>query len=86
MKAIGIDVSAQTSKDVKQFVGEEFDYVITVCDRAKQQCPIFPGVTPIHWSFDDPADASAEKQAAVFTRVRDEISHRLRLFALSNRD
>lgn len=43
MKEIGIDVSRQASKDLKQFLNQKFDYVITVCDRAKQQCPIFPG-------------------------------------------
>src|SRR5881296_3606523 len=52
MKEIGIDVSRQTSKDVKQFLSEKFDYVITVCDRAKQHCPVFPGAEPIHWGFD----------------------------------
>ena len=48
MKEIGIDVSRQTSKDVKQFLQEKFDYVITVCDRAKQHCPVFPSAEPIH--------------------------------------
>ena len=86
MKEIGIDVSAQTSKDVQQFLGQKFDYVITVCDRAKQQCPIFPGAEPIHWGFDDPAEASQERQGEMFHRVREEITQRLRLFLLSNRD
>jgi len=85
MKELGIDISHQTSKDVKTFVGQKFDYVITVCDRAKQQCPAFPGVAPIHWGFDDPAEAAPEKQALVFRMVRDEIMQRLRLFLLSNK-
>jgi len=84
MKEIGIDVSRQTSKDVKQFLQEKFDYVITVCDRARQQCPVFPGAEPIHWGFDDPAEAPAEKQLEAFRRVRNEIQQRLRLFLLSN--
>jgi arsenate reductase len=85
MKEIGIDVSRHTSKDVQQFLGEKFDYVITVCDRAKQQCPIFPGAEPIHWGFDDPADAAATREVETFRRVRDEIMQRLRLFLLANR-
>ena len=84
MKEIGVDVSRQTSKDVKQFLSEKFDYVITVCDRAKQHCPVFPGAEPIHWGFDDPAEAPAEKQLEAFRRVRNEIQQRLRLFLLSN--
>jgi len=81
MKEIGIDVSGQTSKDVKQFLQEKFDYVITVCDRAKQHCPVFPSAEPIHWGFDDPADAPMETQLEAFRRVRKEIQQRLRLFS-----
>ena len=84
MKEIGVDVSRQTSKDVKQFLSEKFDYVITVCDRAKQHCPVFPSAEPIHWGFDDPAEAPVEKQLEAFRRVRNEIQQRLRLFLLSN--
>jgi arsenate reductase len=86
MKEIGIDVTRQSSKDVNQFLEQKFDYVITVCDRAKQQCPIFPGAEPIHWGFDDPAEADAAKQLEAFRRVRDEINQRLRLFLLANRN
>jgi arsenate reductase len=85
MNELGIDIRHHTSKDVKLFLGQTFDYVITVCDRAKQQCPVFPGAAPIHWGFDDPADAPAAQQTLVFRRVRDEIMHRLRLFLLSNK-
>ena len=81
MKEIGIDESRQISKDVKQFLQEKFDYVITVCDRAKQHCPVFPSAEPIHWGFDDPADAPMEKQLEAFRRVRNEIQQRLRLFS-----
>ena len=82
MKEIGIDVTPQTSKDVKQYLAQKFDYVITVCDRAKQQCPIFPGAEPIHWGFDDPAEATEANQLEAFRRVRDEIRWRLGLFLL----
>ena len=78
LKEIGIDASGQTSKDLEPFIGRDFDYVITVCDRAKEQCPVFPGAKPIHWSFDDPADVPPERQLATFRRVRDEIEERLR--------
>lgn len=67
-----------------EFAGQEFDFVITVCDNAKESCPAFPGrAERIHWSFDDPAAAEGheEERLAVFRRVRDEISARLRDFA-----
>jgi arsenate reductase (thioredoxin) len=80
MKEIGIDVTGQRSRDVREFSGEQFDFVITVCDRAKQQCPIFPGAGPIHWSFEDPADAPPEKLPQAFARVRDEIFQKMRLW------
>ncbi|HET9131613.1 MAG TPA: arsenate reductase ArsC [Terriglobia bacterium] len=85
MNAIGIDVSGQRSKDVRDFEGQKFDYVITVCDRAKQNCPIFPGSEPIHWGFEDPADAPPEKQGRTFMIVRDEIKRRLNLFLASRK-
>jgi arsenate reductase len=68
---------------VNEFAGARFDYVVTVCDRAKETCPIFPGArTVLHWSFDDPAQAtgSADERRAVFTRVRDEIAGQIRRF------
>ncbi len=83
MREIGIDISNHRSKSVDEFTEQEFDYVITVCDNAKERCPLFPGKTErIHWSFDDPAAAEGDEEAvlAVFRRVRDEIRHRLRLF------
>lgn len=84
MRELGIDISQHRSKSVDEFSGQQFDYVITVCDNANEQCPIFPGQTKrIHWSFDDPAAAEGDQAArlAVFRRVRDEIDERLRLFA-----
>jgi arsenate reductase (thioredoxin) len=83
MREIGIDISGHRSKSVDEFLGQEFDYVITVCDRANSNCPIFPGRTErIHWSFDDPAAAEGDvgERLAVFRRVRDEIEGRLRSF------
>jgi len=87
MAEVRIDISGQASKHVDAFAGQSFDFVITVCDRAKEQCPVWPGAPQrIHWSFEDPADASGseEQRFAVFRRVRDEIRHRLRLFLISN--
>lgn len=84
MRQIGIDISGHRSKSVDEFAGQEFDYVITVCDNANRNCPIFPGNTKrIHWSIDDPASAKGDENSklAVFRRVRDELRHRLRLFA-----
>ena len=78
MSEIGIDISGHRSKSVDEFLGQEFDYVITVCDNANENCPVFPGKTKrIHWSFDDPAESEDVK---VFRRVRDEIRERLREF------
>jgi arsenate reductase len=85
MNEVGIDISKQTSKNVSTYLHDKFDYVITVCDRAKQQCPVFPGAEPIHWGFDDPAEAVPDRQLETFRRVRDEIRHRLGLFLLANR-
>jgi arsenate reductase len=84
MREAGIDISGHHSKSVDEFTSQAFDYVITVCDNAKEQCPVFPGGTKrIHWSFDDPAAAEGDEatRLAVYRRVRDEIRHRLRLFA-----
>jgi arsenate reductase len=80
MKEIGIDISQQTSKDVRSFLGQPIPYVITVCDNAKQKCPIFPRTYKfLHWSLEDPAEAtgSYEEKLAVFRRVRDEIRQRI---------
>lgn len=84
MEEIGIDISGHRSKSVDEFTGQEFDYVITVCDNAKESCPVFPGKTKrIHWSFYDPAEAdgSDEEKLSVFRQVRDEIQDRLSEFA-----
>lgn len=78
MREIGIDISAHRSKCVDEFIGEEFDYVVTVCDNANENCPVFPGKSKrIHWSFDDPAESG---DIGVFRRVRDEIRAKLAEF------
>lgn len=80
MREIGIDISRQTSKNVSQFLGMNIPFVITVCDRAKESCPVFPGAFQfISWSFDDPAAVagSREEKLAAFRRVRDEIAERI---------
>ena len=77
---IGIDISSHRSKSVDEFITKEFDYVITVCDNAKESCPVFPGgTTRIHWSFDDPAAATGtyDQRLEVFRTVRDQIRKRL---------
>jgi arsenate reductase (thioredoxin) len=84
----GVDISGQRSKSVDEFAGQEFDYVITVCDNARERCPVFPLKTErIHWSFDDPAQAVGDEKAvlSVFRRVRDEIESRLRQFTINPR-
>jgi arsenate reductase len=74
LREIGIDISDHRSKSVDEFAGQSFDYVMTVCDSAKESCPLFPGGGErIHRSFSDPAAASADQQPAVFRQVRDEL-------------
>jgi arsenate reductase len=83
MKEIGVDISGHRSKSVDEFLGQEFAYVITVCDNANERCPLFPGaVKRIHWSIEDPAVAEGDlpNQLVVFRRVRDELETRLRKF------
>jgi arsenate reductase len=83
MREVHLDLTGATSKSVTQFDGQTFDYVVTVCDNAKEDCPVFPAVTKmVHWSFDDPAAATGndEQKMRVFRRVRDEIRHRVRRF------
>jgi len=76
MRELGIDISGQRSKSVDEFAGQSFDYVLTVCDHAKESCPIFPGrCATIHRNFEDPAtpEGSAEERHAIFRRIRDEL-------------
>jgi arsenate reductase len=77
MREVGIDISGHRSKSVDEFTGQNFDYVITVCDNARETCPVFPGKAErIHQSFEDPpapGAADPDTTMAVFRRVRDEI-------------
>jgi arsenate reductase len=76
MKEIGIDISGQKSKSVNEFINQIFDIIITVCDNAKESCPIFQGKAErLHWSFFDPAEAvgTQEEILQVFRKIRDEI-------------
>lgn len=85
MRELGIDISGHRSKHVDDFDGQQFDYVITVCDNAKESCPVFMGaVKRLHHSFDDPPPPSVgtdEERMAIFRRVRDELRAYLREFA-----
>jgi arsenate reductase len=84
MREVGVDISSHRSKSVDEFAGREFDYVITVCDNARESCPVFPGKTErVHWSFEDPAalEGTWDERLAMFRRVRDEIEARLRAWA-----
>jgi len=83
MGELGIDLTGHRSKHVDEFVGQPFDYVLTVCDNAKESCPVFPGQTiAIHHSFEDPAAlwGSEEERLKLFRRVRDEIRTYLKSF------
>ena len=83
MAELGIDISGHESKTVDRYLGERFDWVVTVCDRARETCPVFPGAeATAHWSFDDPADATGtpDERLAVFRRIRDQIADRVRSF------
>ncbi len=83
MKEAGIDISAHRSKDASEFQRQRFTYVVRVCDRAKETCPIFPGaIRFLDWPLDDPAavEGTEAERLAVFRRVRDEIEERVREF------
>jgi arsenate reductase (thioredoxin) len=84
MREIGIDISGHRSKNVAEFEGQHFDSVITVCDNAREACPVFFGVAEkLHHSFEDPAAFAGpdEERLATFRRVRDELREYLREFA-----
>ena len=89
MKEIGIDISGHRSKSVDEFAGQSFDYVVTVCDNARDACPVFPaGTERIHWSLEDPAavqGGEAERLSA-FRRIRDQIHERVKAFYSQHQD
>jgi len=83
MQERGVDISSHASERIEPYLDKKFDYVITVCDRAQESCPTFPGASSIlHWSFDDPVNAKGtnEQQLGVFRTIRDEIAERIRHF------
>lgn len=88
LRELGIDISGHRSKHVSEFDGQRFDYVITVCDNAKESCPVFQGaVQRLHHNFDDPpqpAEGTEEERMVTFRRVRDELRRYLREFAQAN--
>lgn len=83
----GIDISQHTSNNVNEYVGIDFDYVITVCDNAKERCPVFPSkAKQFHYNFPDPAKASGTEQEIVvaFTEVRNQIKAYCERFVIEN--
>lgn len=87
MNEIAIDISGHRSKSVNEFIGQPLDFVITVCNSAKETCPVFPGnVRRLHWPFDDPAavEGSEEVRKAAFRRIRDQIHGRIMVFLDGN--
>jgi arsenate reductase (thioredoxin) len=88
MKEVGIDISGHRSKSVEEFAGQRFDLVITVCDNARESCPIFPGAPEkIHWSYPDPAavEGSHEEKIQAFRAVRDDLKQKLERLLLPRR-
>ena len=86
MREVGIDISTQRSKSVAEFAGQEFAAVITVCDNAAEECPIFPGAPQrAHWSLTDPAAVSGTEQEKLgaFRKVREELERRIQAFVNS---
>jgi arsenate reductase len=84
----GIDASWARSKSVDEFLGQSFDYVVTVCDQARQTCPVFPGVhESLHWGYEDPAAAEGteEERLAVFRKVFIQLGERIPQFATVTR-
>ncbi len=88
MREIGIDISRQRSKNVTDYLGTHFPIIVTVCDNAREQCPIFPGPSiRDHWPFEDPAvaEGTQEQRLAVFRRVRDAMKDRVLMFVAQGR-
>jgi len=84
LEEAGVDASPARSKSVQEYLGQPFDYVITVCDQAREACPVFPGgAESLHWGYEDPAEAagSEEERLAVFRRVFTALGERIELFA-----
>lgn len=83
LRELGIDIASHRSKPVTEFTGQAFDYVITVCDKAHEECPVFPGTSErLHWPFEDPASLTEQGDArlAAFRKLRDRIHARVMVF------
>jgi arsenate reductase len=83
MKEIGVDLGGKLPKAVQDLRDQDFDFVITLCDRARLKCPGFDGAELVHWQFEDPLAVSDQTQRIrMFQSLRDQIAQRIRLFAL----
>jgi len=83
MHEIGIDISGHRSKSIDEFKGRDLDTIVTVCDHAKEFCPVFPGATQrLHWPFEDPASVTGteEQRKDAFRKIRDLIHRRIKVF------
>lgn len=81
MRELGVDISAQRSKDVAEFLDQPVDIVVTLCSSARESCPVFPArVRTLHWDVDDPAavEGTPAERLAAFRRTRDELARRIR--------
>jgi arsenate reductase len=88
MNEIGIDISGHRSKHVKEFLGKHFHYIVTVCDKANEACPIFPGPAQrLHWPFPDPPHGKEATEDVLneFRHVRDLIHDKFKEFALMSK-
>jgi arsenate reductase len=86
MAEIGIDIGSHQSKNLGTFQGEHFDWVITVCDQARRECPVFPGAEQTaHWGIDDPSEVEGDDadRMAAFRKARDELRSRVRMLLLT---
>jgi arsenate reductase len=83
MREISVDISAQRPKPIAEFQGQQFDFIITVCDKAREECPVFSGETKwLHWPFEDPASfiEVGKERLHAFRRLRDRIHSRIMVF------
>lgn len=88
MREVGIDISSHRSKDLTEFLDQEFDYIITVCDQARDACPDFPGdEVQIHWGYPDPAAVEGDDEARMkaFRKTVIEMRERIRNWILTQR-
>lgn len=89
MDEIGIDISKQRSKSVREFLSQQFDYVVTVCDYARQTCPVFPGkYEKIYWNLEDPAQMQGkeDEKLLIFRKVRNQIKENILKFLNLSKD